>query len=103
MTALKKRARALEAAFAHEQDAAFRARSRSNALAGLWAAALMHRGDAEAYARELAIADVADPHGAFNRLRQDLTASGLHITDDELRHRMVTLLRDVAEDMHRAA
>ncbi|EYR80092.1 ATPase inhibitor subunit zeta [Shinella sp. 838] len=99
MSALKKRARALEDEFAYQQEFMFKANARRNALLGLWAANTMHRPDGEAYARELAMADVGAADGAFNRVRADLRSAGVNCPDDELRDRMVVMLKDVARDM----
>lgn len=100
MTALKKRAYALETKFAHEQEFEFKAQARRNAMIGLWAAAIMHRGDADAYAQELSTAHVTDPDGVFSRLRRDFDAKGIDIMDDELRNRMTSLLKQVSADMY---
>jgi hypothetical protein len=102
MTALKKRADALENEFAYRQEFMFKAQARSNALLGLWAASAMHRPDAEHYSREIALADVTTPGGAFARLRADFDSAGIHCSDEELRDRMVTMLKNVATEMHRA-
>lgn len=99
MSALKKRAVALENEFAYQQEFLFKAQARRNALIGLWAANTMHRTDGEAYARELAVADVGAPDGAFNRIRADFRSTGVNCPDEELRNRMVAMLKDVARDM----
>ncbi|OJU04981.1 DUF1476 domain-containing protein [Metarhizobium album] len=100
MTALLKRARALEDKFAHDQEFMFKAQARRNALIGLWAAATLRRHDAQAYARELTTADIADPDGVFARLRRDFDAAGVEVLDDEIRCRMTSMLKDVANDMY---
>lgn len=100
MTALKKRARALENEFAYRQEFMFKAQARRNALLGLWAASVMHRPDAQGYSNELAVADIATPDGAFVRLRADFDRAGVQCSDEALRERMVAMLRDVARDMH---
>lgn len=100
MTALKKRAYALENKFAYDQTFMFKAEARRNALIGLWAASEMHRADAEAYAQEVAAAHVEKPDGAFERVRTDLAAAGLPVDEDELRNRMVAMLQDVAREMY---
>lgn len=100
MTALQKRARALENNFAYEQEFMFRAQARRNKLIALWASAMMHRDDAQAYADELIAADIAAPEGAFARLHDDFNASGVVVLDDELRNRMSTMLKEVAADMY---
>ena len=103
MTALKKRARALEDEFAYRQDFQFRAQARTNALLGFWAAAKLHRRDAEAYSRELAVADVTSPGSAVARIRADFATAGIECPDEELQDRMVALLKDVAREMYEAA
>ncbi|MDQ0319273.1 hypothetical protein QO002_001411 [Pararhizobium capsulatum DSM 1112] len=99
MSALKKRAQALENEFVYQQEFMFKATARRNAMLGLWAANTMHRPDGEQYARELAMADVSTPDGAFNRIRSDLIAAGVICPDDELRDRMVAMLKDVAREL----
>ena len=99
MSALKKRARALEDEFAYQQEFQFKVQARRNALIGLWAANTMRRPDGEQYSRELAVADVTAPDGAFNRIRADLRSAGVNCPDEELRDRMVVMLKDVAREM----
>ncbi|MCF3642515.1 ATPase inhibitor subunit zeta [Rhizobium sp. TRM95111] len=99
MTALKKRARALEDEFAHNETLMFRAQARRNALLGFWAASAMHRMDGERYSHELVAADVAAPDGAYERIRSDFRTAGVRCSDEDLRERMVTLLKDVAREM----
>lgn len=103
MTAMHKRAIALEYQFAHEQELHFRAEARSNALIALWAAELMGRADGDAYARDLVSAAVIDPRAAFQRLRLDFDAAGVAVNDDEIHSKMSAILRDVAEQMRIAA
>lgn len=100
MTALKKRAHALENKFAREQEFEFKAQARRNAMIGLWAAAIMGRSDSEAYAQEITTAHVTDVDGVFARLRRDFDAAGVEILDDQLRQRMTSLLRQVSDDMY---
>lgn len=100
MTAIRKRAQALETEFAYQQEFMFKAEARRNALVGLWAAATMRRQDADAYAQELALASAEGPTAAYERLRSDLALAGASVSDDELQSRMAAVLRDVARDMH---
>jgi hypothetical protein len=100
MSALLKRARALEDKFAHEQEFMFKAQARRNNLIGLWAAAIMHSDDAKAYAEELTHATVTDPTGVAARLRRDFDAAGIAVLDDEIQSRMAAVLKAVAQDMY---
>ena len=52
MTTFDDREQAFEKKFAHDSEMQFRAEARRNKLLGLWAAELMGRTDAEAYAAE---------------------------------------------------
>lgn len=102
MTALQRRARALENNYAYEQEFMFKAQARRNKMIALWASAMMHHDDAQAYANELIAADIAQPDGAFDRLRHDFNESGVVVLDDELRTRMANMLKDVAAEMYRS-
>ena len=77
----------------------FKAQVRRNRLIGLWAAATMGRDNEAAYADELMVADIGTPDGVFTRLRSDFDAAGITILDDDIRARMVSMLKDVAETM----
>ncbi len=100
MSSLQRRASTLENNFAYEQEFMFKAQARRNQLIGLWAAALIGREDARAYADELMNADIAEANGAFARLRRDFDTAGVAVLDDELRSRMAMMLKDVADEMH---
>ena len=100
MTAIKKRAHALETEFAYQQEFMFKAEARRNALVGLWAAGAMRRQDADSYAQELALSSADGPSVAYDRLRSDLMLAGVPVSDEELQARMAAVLRDVARDMH---
>lgn len=79
-----------EAKFARDQEFAFRLTARRNRLFGLWAAGRlgMPAGDAcEAYAKTVVAADLASPGDAdlMAKVRGDLAAKGVSISDMELR------------------
>lgn len=100
MTTLQQRAHAFENKFMHDEELLFKAQARRNGLIGLWAAAIMGKADAGAYAKDLIAADVTQKDGVFARLRQDFDAAGVTVLDDEIRQRMTTLLQDAARSMH---
>jgi hypothetical protein len=100
MSALLRKPSAFENSFAHEQEFKFKAQARRNKLIGLWAAATMGHDNAAAYADEMMVADIVNPDGVFTRLRSDFDAAGVAVLDDEIRTRMVSLLKDAAEDMY---
>lgn len=89
MTQFKDRERGFEAKFAHDEEMKFRAQSRRNKLLGLWAADLMglEGADAESYAREVIKADFeeAGDEDVFRKLKRDLDAKKVEISDDRIR------------------
>lgn len=90
---------AFENNFAHDQELMFKAQARRNRLIGLWAAATMGRENDIAYADEMMVADIVDPNGVFTRLRNDFDAAGVAVLDEDIRSRMISLLKEAAEDM----
>lgn len=100
MNSLRQRAHAFEDKFMHDEELMFKAQARRNGLVGLWAAAIMGRADADAYAKDLIAADITEKDGVFARLRRDFDAAGVTVLDDEIRQRMTTLLQDAAQSMY---
>jgi hypothetical protein len=95
------REKALENKFAHDEELKFKALARRNKLIGLWAAELMGRTDADAYAREVVIADFqeAGDYDVFRKLRQDFDDSGVAVSDDDIRAKMVQLLAEAVSQV----
>lgn len=100
MTAIRKRAVALENQFARDQELLFKTEARRNALIGLWAASVIGTGDGEAYARELAMTAVEGEHKVLERLRHDFDAAGVAVLDTDIQDRMVSMLRTAADDLY---
>lgn len=94
MSGMSDREKAFENKFAHDQELRFKAEARRNKLIGLWAAGLLGKADPDAYAREVVEADFeeAGDEDVLRKLRADLSAGGVSITDEELRERMVEFL-----------
>ncbi|GAC1338952.1 MAG: DUF1476 domain-containing protein [Beijerinckiaceae bacterium] len=92
MTTFDKREESFERQFAHDEELRFRTFARRNKLLGLWAAGKLGKtgSDAEAYARALITADVAE-HGdedVFRKLRADFDAAGVTQSDHQIRREM---------------
>ena len=89
MTTFDEREKAFEKKFEHDQDLQFKATSRKNKLLGLWAAGLMGKSgaDAEAYAKEIVMADLEKPGDAdvIEKLVKDLGAAGKPMEDHTIR------------------
>ncbi len=96
MTTFNEREKAFEKKFEHDQDLQFKATARKNKLLGLWAAGLMGKSgaDAEAYAKEIVMADLEVPgdHDVIARLVKDLTAAGKPMEDHTVRRQAERLM-----------
>jgi len=80
MTTFQDREKSFEKKFERDQDLQFKATARKNKLLGLWAAGLIGKSgaDAEAYAKEIVLADLEKPGDAdvIEKLVKDLAAAG---------------------------
>jgi len=98
MTTFDERERAFEKKFEHDQELQFKANARRNKLLGLWAAGLMGKtaADAEAYAKELVVADMEKPghHDVVEKLVKDLAAAGKPTEDHTIRKQSERLMVD---------
>jgi hypothetical protein len=98
MTSFDDRADAFQKKFAHDQDLQFKATARRNKLLGLWAAAKLGKtgDDADAYAKSVLMADFeeAGDDDVLRKVRTDLAAGGVTVSDQDIRHQMDTLLAE---------
>jgi hypothetical protein len=103
MTTFDKREEGFEKQFAHDEELKFKAMSRRNKLLGLWAAGkLGHQGaDAEAYAKEVVMADFeeAGDDDVFRKVRKDLDAKGVAISDQDIRKAMIDLMAQAIDQI----
>ncbi|MCC0043084.1 MAG: DUF1476 domain-containing protein [Brucellaceae bacterium] len=103
MASMEDRERGFEAKFAHDEDLKFRAYARRNKLLGLWVADLLGKSgdDAEAYAKEVVAADFeeAGDEDVFRKVRGDLDAAGVALSDEQVRTRMIDLLAEAVEQV----
>jgi hypothetical protein len=103
MSVFDKREEGFEKKFAHDEELRFKAMARRNKLLGLWAAEKfgLSGADAEAYAKTVVIADFDEPgdEDVYRKVRADLDAKGVKISDDELRRAMNDLLAKAIEEI----
>src|SRR5262245_63453523 len=94
MTTFDKREEGFEKKFAHDEELRFKATARRNKLLGLWAAEKLGlSGDAaNAYAKEVVMADFEANHDVGKKILQDLSAKGVVATEQELRRTMTDLM-----------
>ncbi len=90
MTTFDKREKAFENKYKHDQELQFRVEVRRNKLLGLWAAELLSKDDAEAYAKEVVSADFEEPGDAdlVRNILGDMQDAGIEMSEHRLRHKM---------------
>lgn len=91
MTGFDDRAHAFEAKFAHDADLQFRVQARRNKLLGLWAAGLLGKADADAYALEVVKSDFEEA-GDEDVARKVAADLGDKATAADVRAKMDALL-----------
>ena len=103
MTTFDNRERAFENLFAHDQELAFKAQARRNRDIGLWAARQLGKSGAEAdlYATEILMRSIekGGSEAVIARLRQDLSAHGVAVSDHQIERRMAELLAAAVEHL----
>jgi len=101
MSQFDDRQKGQEAKYAMDQQTEFKVMARRNKLLGLWAADLLGLTDAEAtaYAKSVVMADLEEPgdEDVFRKVRGDLDAKAVNVTDAQIREHMAHLL-PVARD-----
>lgn len=104
MTQFNDREKAFESKFAHDEELNFKAEARRNKLLGLWAAELMGiEGDAaDAYAKEVIIADFeeAGDEDVYRKVKGDLDAKGLDISEHRVRKAMADFLEEARRQVY---
>ena len=94
MTTFDKREEGFEKKFAIDEELRFKANARRNKLFGLWAAGKLGlTGDeAETYAKAVVMADFEAAGGVLRKVRTDLEAKGVALSDHEIGRTMDDLM-----------
>ena len=104
MSTLDDKKNASETRFVLDAAKEFKSEAKRNKLLGEWAAALMGiEGDAvEKYALSVIIADMeeAGDDDVFRKLRKDLDAGGVELSDAALRDKMAEGLQKAREEVY---
>jgi hypothetical protein len=97
MSGFDKRREGYEGKFAHDEDLKFRATARRNKLLGLWAAEKLGLSGtaADDYAKEVVKSDFeeAGDDDVFRKVRKDLDAKSIAVSDHQLRREMEDLMK----------
>ncbi|MDE0334263.1 MAG: DUF1476 domain-containing protein [Defluviicoccus sp.] len=101
MTSFEEREKGYEAKFKHDQEFQFKATARRNKLLGLWAAEKLglSGGDADAYAKEVVVADFEEPgdEDVVRKVAGDLEGKG--VTAEDVRREIDRLMPIAAEQV----
>lgn len=105
MNTFDDREKGFEKKFAMDQELQFKAESRRNKMLGEWAAEKMGitGDDVQAYVKEVRKADFeeAGDDDVFRKVKGDLDAKGVSVSDDELRQTMNQFLATAVEDLEK--
>jgi hypothetical protein len=103
MSAISDREKAFENKYAHDEEKKFKIIARRNKLLGLWAAELLGKADADAYAKEVVAADFeeAGDEDVVRKVQGDLTAGGVSKSAEEIRAKMAELLAVAADQIEK--
>ena len=101
MVSMSDREKAFENKYAHDQEKKFRVIARRNKLTGLWAAGLLGKSDADAYAKEVVAADFeeAGDEDVIRKVAGDFKAAGLPAGEAEIRTKLAELLPTAMEQI----
>lgn len=103
MTTFNDREKSFEKKFEKDQELQFKVNARRNKLLGLWAAGLMGKSgaDAEAYAKEVVIADFEKPGDSdvMAKLVKDLAAAGKPTEEHTVRKQAERLMDDAKKQL----
>ena len=102
MTQFNDREKAFETKFQKDQELQFKVKARRNKMLGLWIAAKigLDGADAEAYAKEVVVADFEEPgdEDVVRKVMADVQAKGLDVTERAVRREMDALLEKAKQD-----
>ncbi len=103
MTTFNDREKAFEKKFAHDQELKFKAEARRNKMLGEWAAAKLGLtgADVEDYVKSVRKADLAEKgdEDVFRKIRSDLDAKGVSVSDEDLRDKMSEFLAEAVKQL----
>lgn len=106
MTTFDKREEGFEKKFAHDEELLFKAYARRNKLLGLWAAEKLgiSGAEADAYAKEVVQADFeeAGDGDVFRKVRKDLDAKKIAVSDQDIRRAMDDLMVQAVEQVKKS-
>jgi hypothetical protein len=106
MASMDDREKGFERKFAFDEELRFKATARRNKLFGLWVAEKLGKSgtDAEAYAKSVVIADLAEAgdQDIIRKVQSDLDGTGISLSEGELKVRLVDLMAEAVKQIEAA-
>jgi hypothetical protein len=104
MTTFDKREEGFEKQFAHDEELLFKATARRNKMLGRWAAEQLGIADAEAYAKEVVMADFEESgdNDVFRKIRKDFDDKGIKLPDEAIRGKMYELMAQAVAEVKKS-
>lgn len=103
MSTFDKRQEGFENKFAHDAELRFKAEARRNKMLGAWAAEKLGlTGDEAAdYAKSVVLADFEEPgdEDVYRKVKADLDAANVDVSEHQLRREMADLMDRAVEDL----
>ena len=103
MAGMDDRERGFERKFAFDEELRFKATARRNKLFGLWVAEKLGKtgADAEAYAKSVVIADLAEAgdQDIIRKVGLDLDGAGIALSEGELKLRLIDLMAEAVRQV----
>ena len=103
--AFQDREKGYEAKFQLDEELRFKAESRRNKLLGLWLAEAfgLKGSDADAYAKEVVLADLDEPgvEDVLKKVMADIKSHGLNLSEDQVRRKLDDLMHTAAEQVRK--
>jgi hypothetical protein len=103
MAQMDDRRDAFEKKFAHDEELRFKATARRNKALGQWVAAKLGRSgeEADAYAKSVVLADFeeAGDGDVIRKIKGDLDAGGVSVSDTEIQAKMLELMEQAIRDI----
>lgn len=101
--AFKDREKGYEAKYQLDEEQRFKAESRRNKLLGLWLAEAfgLKGSDADAYAKEVVLADLDEPgvEDVVRKVMADIKSHGLNLDEDKVRRKLDDLMHTAMEQV----
>jgi len=103
MTTFDKREEGFEKKFAHDEELRFKATARRNKRLGLWVAEKlgMKGAEAETYSKSVVEAEFKEggDEDVFRKIREDLDAKKIAVSDQQIRQTMSELMTRAIEEI----